>query len=286
MNRSERREPNRGSARRPKVRIESAPESLGKVGWIAAIGFAIGVAWPRLFGLSLVPEAPEREGAEREAPERAEVVPSEPGEQKKLAPSDLLEISEPMVTSCRDDKEKPLPNCADVNFDDLLHASLLSLSECPASVGVFGTLSIGMEVSFRLGKIHKLESGKSTNLPEAVLAEIMKCADRQLGAVSLTRTVAQAASYTVFFKLTFKSAEIAASEAESILPASGVATVEWRTALVRDEPEGESKVRARVLSGARLTVTGRRGDWYRVKYDAKGREGWTHGAALGLVDEK
>lgn len=286
MNRSAKREPSRGSARRPKIRVESAPESLGKLGWIAALGFAIGLAWPRVFGLTLVPEAPERESAERDVAERAEVVPSEPGEQKKLTPTDLLEVSEPMVTSCRDPKDKPLSSCDDVNFDDLLHAPLLSLAECPASAGVFGTLSLGMEVAFGSGKIQKLESGRSTNLPEAVLTQILKCAERQLGAVALTRTPAKAASYTVFFKLTFKSAEVAASEAESILPATGVATVEWRTALVRGEPEGESKVIARVLAGARLTVTGRRGDWYRVKYDAKGREGWTHGAALGLVDEK
>jgi len=286
MNKSAKRDPSRGSARRTKISIQPGPESLGKVGWIAALGFALGLAWPRLFGLTLVPEAPDRESAEREVAERAEVVPSEPGEQKTLTATDLLEVSEPMVTSCRDEKGKPASSCNDVNFDDLLHAPLVSLAECPASAGIFGNLSLGMEVAFSLGKIQKLESGRSTNLPEAVLTQVMKCAERQLGAVSLARIQAKAASYTVFFKLTFKSAEIAASEAESILPATGVATVQWRTALVREEPEGESKVTARVLAGARLTVTGRRGDWYRVKYDAKGREGWTHGAALGLVDEK
>jgi len=31
-----------------------------------------------------------------------------------------------------------------------------------------------------------------------------------------------------------------------------------------------------------VVVTGRQGDWYRVKYDAQGREGWVHGAGLGL----
>jgi hypothetical protein len=276
---------NQARVRRPKVTLEDGGGSLAKVGWVAGVGFLMGVVWPRLLGISLVPEAPVREAQPRED-EQKEVVPSDPGEQTKLTPADLLEISEPQVTSCRDAKDKPLKECNDVNFDELFHAPLLSLTTCPGSNGVFGTLSLGFEASFQQQKVQKIESGKSTNLPEAVLSQLMKCAEEQLGAVPLTKTRASAASYTIFYKLLFKSAEVAASEAESTVQASGIATVEWRTALVRDEPDGEAPVRARVLAGARLTVTGRRGDWYRVKYDAKGREGWTHGAALGLVDEK
>lgn len=277
--------PDSKGARRPKVTVENGPQSLGKVAWVAAIGFLIGVAWPRIFGVTLVPEAPLREATSKEE-DPAGPVPADPGEQKQLAPADLLEISEPLVTSCRDSAGKPVKLCNDVNFDDLFHAPLLSLTTCPGASGVFGTLSLGFEVSFADQKVRKLESGKSSNLPAVVLAQLLRCAEEQLGAVPLGKTQASAASYTVFYKLLFKSAEVAASEAESTVSASGIATVEWRTALVREEPEGEAKVVARVLAGARLTVTGRRGDWYRVKYDAKGREGWTHGAALGLVDEK
>jgi Bacterial SH3 domain len=283
--RGNKRDPKAGRSSRPRVTSETSPESLGKVGWIAALGFAIGVAWPRLLGVSLVPEAPVRETLPKEEESR-EVAPSEPGEQKKLTPADLLEISEPLVTSCRDAEDKTLSTCNDVNFDDLFHAPLLSLTTCPGATGVFGTLSLGFEVSFREQKVQKIDSGKSTNLPLAIKDQLLGCAREQLGAVQLGKTRASAATYTVFYKLLFKSAEVAASEAETTVQASGIATVEWRTALVRDEPNGEAKVVARVLAGARLTVTGRRGDWYRVKYDAKGREGWTHGAALGLVDEK
>jgi len=68
----------------------------------------------------------------------------------------------------------------------------------------------------------------------------------------------------------------------NVTPASGVATVSWDTALVRTAPDRESKVVARVLSGTRVGVTGRSGDWYRVKYDAKGREGWVFRTSIGM----
>jgi len=58
--------------------------------------------------------------------------------------------------------------------------------------------------------------------------------------------------------------------------------VSWETALVHATPEKDGKVVARVLSGTRVAVTGRSGDWYRIKYDARGREGWVFRTAVGM----
>ena len=66
-----------------------------------------------------------------------------------------------------------------------------------------------------------------------------------------------------------------------MIAASGRVTVTWDAALVRAKPK-DGEVLARVLGGTRLTVTGHQGDWYRVKYDAKGSEGWVFKAAIGL----
>ena len=41
----------------PKVEVKKGG-SLGRVGLIAVFGFALGLIWPRLAGISLVPEAP------------------------------------------------------------------------------------------------------------------------------------------------------------------------------------------------------------------------------------
>jgi uncharacterized protein YgiM (DUF1202 family) len=68
----------------------------------------------------------------------------------------------------------------------------------------------------------------------------------------------------------------------AVTPASGKATVSWDVALVRAGPSREDDVVARVLSGTRVNVTGRQGDWYRVKYDGKGSEGWVFRTAIGM----
>jgi Bacterial SH3 domain len=272
--------------RRPQISVDESPTSLKRLGLIALGGFVIGIVWPRLAGISLVPDPPLAaetavEGAPKAATEEAAPLP-----ENDLGPKDLLEISEPQVTSCKDAEGGESKSCSDVNFDDLLHASVLSLAECPAAQGVFGTLSLGIELNFAEKKVTKVQSGRSTDLPPAVRDEILRCAEKQFQSLSLAEIKAEHASYNVYFKLLFKTPAIAASEAKTLVLASGRATVEWRTALVREEADHEAKVRARVLAGTRVTVNARMGDWYRVIYDDKGREGWIHGAALGLVEEK
>ena len=71
-------------------------------------------------------------------------------------------------------------------------------------------------------------------------------------------------------------------KSSSIVPASGSATVRWNVALIRREPNSTAKIRARLTSGTRVIVTARQEEWYRVKYDTKGGEGWVHGAAIGM----
>ena len=101
-------------------------------------------------------------------------------------------------------------------------------------------------------------------------------------------------SYRVFYRLEFgaEPGEAAASKDDKpsgdspapsgeVIAASGRVTVTWDAALVRAKPK-DGEVLARVLGGTRLTVTGHQGDWYRVKYDAKGSEGWVFKAAIGL----
>jgi hypothetical protein len=51
--------------------------------------------------------------------------------------------------------------------------------------------------------------------------------------------------------------------------------------MLRSEPK-EGDVVARILRGTRVVVTGRQGDWYKVRYDAKGNEAWVFKAAIGL----
>jgi hypothetical protein len=41
-------------------------------------------------------------------------------------------------------------------------------------------------------------------------------------------------------------------------------------------------VRAACWRGTRVVVTGKNGDWFRIKYDAKGSQGWVYRTAIGM----
>jgi hypothetical protein len=63
---------------------------------------------------------------------------------------------------------------------------------------------------------------------------------------------------------------------------SGQATIGWKAVVVRENPSGQAATLDRLKNGSRVMVTGRKGDWYRVKYGRPSRAGWVHRQALGL----
>jgi hypothetical protein len=70
--------------------------------------------------------------------------------------------------------------------------------------------------------------------------------------------------------------------ATELVVMSGQATIGWKAAVVRKGPSGQAETVERILYGTRVSVTGRQGEWYRVKYGRKGQTGWVHRKALGL----
>lgn len=277
----------------PKTAKERAPASaaplpqatLGKVGIVALVGFVIGIGWPRLAGVSLVPEAPVDELLPSPTAEASAVssVPDAPAEPTKLITAkDLLSIGEPSITSCRDADGKKVSECGRLDTDALVHGALLALTECPGGAGAFGRLSLGFEIDFEAKKVGGVESGKSTSVPESVTRELLACAKTNLSAIDPSQVPHSHASYTIYYVLDFKRPEDVVSDTSAVTKASGTATVRWQTALVREEPTRDGKVVTRLLSGARVVVTGKQGDWYRVKYDDRGREAWLHGASIGM----
>lgn len=266
----------------PVVRTQEE-SSLGRVGIIALVGFVIGIAWPRLAGVSLVPEAPIEEVAaslEEEATEEAAA--AAPPEVIELTPEDRLGVGPAQVTSCSDAAGKKQSQCDAPDVDSIIHPHLIALLGCPAATGVFGTLSLGFKIDFKTKKVSDATSGRSTDLPEATATELLRCMEKEFESVTVREIPHENETYQIYYALDFKTPEAAAEAKTSVTPASGQATVQWHSAQIRKAPEQDAEVQARLLSGARVVVTGRMGEWYRVKYDAKGREGWIHGAALGL----
>jgi hypothetical protein len=274
-----------------------APESdnlrLGRVGIIALIGFLLGVLWPRLAGVRLVPAVPEDERAAATAPAAAKAASassappaskaSHEREEADGPPSDVVDrlaLGKSTVTSCRDAAGRRRDECDAIDLDPLIKPKLLALAQCPTAKTASGMLSLGFEVDFEKNLVSDIQKGKSTTMAEGPAERLVECAIKLLSGISIEGIAHQHVRYTLFYPIDLAPPRTADGEGEAT-PASGRATVSWQVALIRSEPK-DGDVVARVLQGTRVLVTGRKGDWYRVKYDAKGNEGWVFRSAIGL----
>lgn len=289
------------SERRQPLKVEvpgSADDGVkfARVGIIAAVGFAIGIAWPRLAGVRLVPSAPLPAAAEASARELSGA-PSEPkpaeeaapaASQPEAAPAERILVSDVQIASCRDEHGKRVEKCDAVDFDRVAREHLRELSACPKTETASGVLSLGFELDFFKGVVAGIQSGKSTTLPQPDADRFLSCARERFANVALVGIPHQEQRYTVYYRLEVLDAgranpEASASSATAeITPASGRATVTWDVALVRKNPARDAEVLARVLAGTRLVVTAKSGDWFQVKYDARGNQGWVFRTAIGM----
>ena len=271
---------------------------LLRVGLIALGCFVVGVAWPRIAGWQLAPRAPVEE-PETAAPPASDTIPAKKAPkpkplgtgkkpEKKLEPADRVRIKEVRITSCRNASGVAQRECDDLDLDSVVRSRILALGSCSNAEKATGMLSLGLEVDFDRDKVVDLLRGKSTTLSSQAANSLMECAKKELESASFKAVEHQYPRYTVFFLVDFLTPrqvkeEVAEKEEEAKedTSASGMATVGWEVALVRGSPK-DGAVVARLLTGTRVVVTGRQGDWYKIRYDAKGREGWVFKAAIGL----
>jgi hypothetical protein len=288
-------------SRKP-LRIDVPKEEslrLGRVGLIAVIGFGVGILWPRLAGFRLVPSVPsdksessaaELSGApvDASAPSAAPVEASPPPSASAVvAPSrEPFSIGPGEVASCRDARGKKVERCDPVDFDVLARGRIATLAACDASRRASGVLSLGFELDFKKDRVTGLQSGKRTSLAQDDVDGLLTCLKQNLGELSLSGIHHEHERYTVYYRVEFAGSEPVKKDKPEVnvdvTPASGKATVAWDVALVRAQPTRDAEVVARVLSGTRVSVSGRNGDWYRIKYDAKGGEGWVFRTAIGM----
>lgn len=285
---------------RKPLRIEVPKEEGGKlarVGLIAVLGFGVGILWPRLAGFRLVPSVPtEKTEAVAEAPSSDAGAPApalaavDPSPQATSNPvsqaAENFSVGAGEVASCRDGKKKQ-EQCDPIDFDGVARGRIATLAACDAAKDVSGVLSLGFELDFQKDRVVGVQSGKSTSLTQKDSDALLSCLKKNLGEVSLAGIRHKHERYTVYYKVEFKADDGGDKKempetAPDAAPASGKATVAWDVALVRRGPARDKEVVARVLQGTRVNVVARSGDWYRVKYDAKGNEGWVFRTAIGM----
>ena len=291
------------AARSLKVEIpkpQADRPELGRVGIIAAVGFFVGIAWPWLSGVRLVPSPPSDEVPETVAAAASGAPSAMPQAASSAAPAAVdapavpavtekqsVKISDLKITTCRGEGNKKLKECDKIQFDPAARSRLGALARCGAAEGAEGTLSIGFDLDFEKRAIVDVFAGKSTTFSKEQSAALIDCAKKEFAAVTLDGIDHEHARYTAFYFVEFLPAGAPASSAggagaeEQAQAASGLATVAWDVAVVRDTPE-DGKIATRLRYGTRVVVTGRKGRWYEVRYDAKGQKGWVHRNALGL----
>lgn len=285
--------------RREAVKIEVPKDEsirLGRVGLIALAGFVVGIIWPRVAGMQLVPRAPAEDDPRPAALASASPKATPPGElepqaqaaqqhEPQVPEADRVKIAEMVVTSCRAAGGPEQKDCDTVAFDDIARPRLSTLAACPAGLGNAGSLSVGFDLDFEKNAVSNIRTGQSTSFDAPTAAKLIECVAHEFKTATLAAVKHEHQSYTVFYKIEFlpeaSPKEQAGSADDAVVEASGRATVSWNVALIRKQPR-DGEVVARVLSGTNVVVTGRQGDWYRVKYDGKGNEGWVYRSAIGL----
>jgi hypothetical protein len=289
-----------------KVAIPSAEED--QPGWrrvviFAAIGLVVGVAWPRVAGIRVGPDVP---GSRAAAPGSASngapgAAPSSVASGNKKAPSlskrassaapsnkQTVVVSGGEITRCYQGKKKlAVEECGVLRIDRVIGRRLEHLTTCPSALGLQGEMAIGFDLDFKKKEISVIQ-GKKSALPTTTVRGIIACVADYMRDVSPEKIVHKYSRYRVFYTIKFYppgaapspagAADEAAAEADAAA-ARGLATVNWDTALVRDEPRTGAVI-ARVVRGTRVKLLGRRKDWYRVKVRSK--EGWVYRGALGL----
>jgi hypothetical protein len=287
-----------------------------KVGVIAAVGFGIGILWPRIAGVRLGPSAPgdtppaagappiaprgpeapasdhapavlaSAPGLSQEARTSASAVPSAAASAAQGPPH--VVVSRGAVVACKTDDGEALKGgqaCgALTGFDAIARPRIAHLRECSAADGATGKLSLVFALDFKNNHVF-VDVGKSSTVPN--LESIGGCVKQSFAGVSLGAMDHEHQRYTVAFNATFSAPEPGGATSTPGTPAGNVspdaptAAVVWEVAIVRDSPR-IGQVIGRLQRGTRVRVGQGQDNWYRVRYgSAFASEGWVYRGSIG-----
>jgi len=279
-----------------------------RVGVITAIGFVIGVLWPRLAGIRMGPSVPEAASPVASvAPPPAPVEPAAPSPAAQspasagvpaavVAPAPSasaaaavnLAVGHGVVFACKtsDGDSAKGAECGTLpGLDGLVMPRLRKLAECPEAVGANGKVHFVVHLDFARGGIGiDLGRGHGVSSPDALLA----CAKTDITGMSIVGVPHDNPRYSVAYSVSFSGGSATAGAPPSAAPstrageaAEGSAQVIWEVAIVRDAPK-TGKVIARLQRGADLHLGAPKDGWYPVKFgDGFGSDGWVYRGAIG-----
>jgi hypothetical protein len=243
----------------PRVQLPGADAdrpSWTRVGVIAAIGFVVGVAWPRLAGVRLGPSVPEAvasasapalpspsvspsaappapsataTASDRPASSPPTAQPTRPAEvpvttTAPAAGGASLAVGHGVVTSCKSasgDSLKGADCGALAGLDAIVVPRLRKLAECSGAAGTTGKVRFGVRADFARNVL-SVDLGHGT--PPANADALLACARSELRGASLASIAHENARYNVAYALTF-AASGGATDDEPAASAPAVAVV-------------------------------------------------------------
>ncbi len=276
----------------PRVQVPNARDEQRSwigVAVVAVLGFALGIAWPRLLDVRVGPAAPtvasKEPGAQRPSP--TPVAPSNAPAGTASAPpasaaaAVAMTISKPYTASCRtpdgETHRRPSECGALGDVNAALEPRLRKVATCGAAQGAKGKLSLALAVDFTASKV-SVELGKATAIGRA--DELLACARDATSSVSLTGIEHDNPRYSLLYHLTFSGEGGAGEGADA--GASDTVRITFGKAIIRDGPKASSNRKDSLTRGTEVKVIEQQGGWYKVKYgDAFESEGWVYRQAIG-----
>ena len=197
-----------------------------KVGVIAAVGFVIGVAWPRVMGVKLGPNAPGEAAAaaaasasaaaSAKAAGRAPDAPPASVNAKASSPTSVagssaavpsgppqINVQRGSVIACKtsDGESKKGKECGSLaGLDNVVPPHLRKLATCSAADGQTGKLSFIATASFPSGGL-SWDVGKSSTVGN--VEGITNCLKTHFSGVTATGVAHEHNRYTVAYAVTF-----------------------------------------------------------------------------------
>lgn len=195
-----------------------------KVGVIAAVGFILGIAWPRVMGVRLGPSAPGEASTSSSASKAARaadappasvaaktaapVAPALPPSANVAAPAKAsgppqISVLRGSVIGCRTDdgESKKGRECGSVSgLDPLVASRLRKLATCGAAEGQTGKLSFVVTADFASGKM-TWDVGKSSTVGN--VDGLTACLKTHFQGVTMNGVAHEHPRYTVAYTTTF-----------------------------------------------------------------------------------
>jgi len=294
----------------PRTIVQRADPERDRPRWpvlaaVAAVSLTIGVMGPRACGVRFGADAPEEAtsaaaSGEPTPPEPSAVAPHDagvaapPAASSEAPPLANVLVGKSTLMHCQDPPAAELKpsKCGEHGLDPVLVPKLESVASCPAVAGVAGKLALTVDLNFKTQAM-KVVAGKgsSTNKngrrDEKAIEPLLQCMRASLKELLASESAPKPehARYVLSYPVTLTAttaAPAASASVEKEKAASGVATVQVDTAIIRDAPSTSGQPIGRLSRGTKVTTVGTSGGWFHVKFgENDAQEGWIFRTNIG-----